>query len=208
MNQGQSLKVVIMLQLSFLVCLGLGLLSNVPVSEGRDPQITDKVFFDISIGGSPKGRIEIGLFGTVVPKTVANFKHLAIGDKTVGGKRLTYRNSQFFRVIKDFMIQGGDITRGDGTGGMSIYGRKFNDENFTVKHSGPGYVTMSNAGRNTNNSQFMITTVKTDWLDGKHVVFGKVIKGWAVVKAIEATAVNGRLFKPTKNVVITNCGTL
>merc|ERR1712070_948178 len=165
-------------------------------------------FFDMTIGGAPAGRIEMTLRADVVPKTAENFRALCTGEKGTGtsGKPLHFKGSSFHRVISQFMCQGGDFTRGNGTGGESIYGMKFADENFTLKHTVPGILSMANAGPNTNGSQFFLCTVKTDWLDGKHVVFGSVIGGMDVVKKIEAV---GSQSGATKSpVVIADCGQL
>eukprot|EP00922_Rhytidocystis_sp_ex-Travisia-forbesii_P054255 GHVS01080470.1.p1 GENE.GHVS01080470.1~~GHVS01080470.1.p1 ORF type:complete len:174 (+),score=21.30 GHVS01080470.1:84-605(+) len=162
-----------------------------------------RVFFDISIGGSPQGRIVFSLYQDVVPKTAENFRALCTGEK---GADLTYKNCPFHRIIPSFMCQGGDFTRKDGTGGKSIYGEKFADENFSLKHTKPYLLSMANAGPNTNGSQFFITTVVTTWLNNKHVVFGEVESGENIVKEMEKTGSN--VGKPSKEVKITDCGQL
>ncbi|KAK9476597.1 cyclophilin-like domain-containing protein [Lipomyces japonicus] len=167
------------------------------------------VFFDISIGDVKKGRIVLQLYNDVVPKTAENFRALATGEKGVGqsGKPLWFKGSTFHRVIKKFMIQGGDFTAGNGTGGESIYGEKFEDENFEIKHGKPFLLSMANAGPGTNGSQFFITTVPTAHLDGKHVVFGEVVTGKSIVRAIENSQ-TGSDDKPVLPVTITDSGEL
>ncbi|KAJ3988786.1 cyclophilin [Lentinula detonsa] len=159
------------------------------------------VFFDVAINGQPAGRIVFKLYDDIVPKTARNFRELATGQHGFG-----YAGSSFHRVIPQFMLQGGDFTRHDGTGGKSIYGPKFNDENFIIKHTRPGLVSMANGAPNTNNSQFFITTVVTQWLDGKHVVFGEVVKGMDLVKMIES--LGSQSGTPKYKVTITDSGTV
>ncbi|KAK9477609.1 cyclophilin-like domain-containing protein [Lipomyces japonicus] len=159
------------------------------------------VYFDTAVDGQSLGRITFKLYDDVVPKTAANFRALATGEKGFG-----YAGSAFHRVIPDFMLQGGDFTRGDGTGGKSIYGSKFADENFVKKHTRPGLLSMANAGPNTNGSQFFITTVSTPWLDGAHVVFGEVVDGLDIVKKIESYG--SRAGRTSAKITIEKSGTV
>merc|ERR1712093_250069 len=180
--------------------------------------MVQKVYFDVEWegpvlqGGKPtstvkeqSGRIKFNLFDDVVPKTAENFRALCTGEKGFG-----YAGSSFHRIIPDFMLQGGDFTRGNGTGGKSIYGEKFADENFKLRHTKPGQLSMANAGPNTNGSQFFITTVVTSWLDGKHVVFGEVAdeQSLAVVKALEATGSGSGKVNYNKKPTIVKSGVL
>ncbi|KAK9840360.1 hypothetical protein WJX74_008290 [Apatococcus lobatus] len=182
--------------------------SHANPSSGGDKTITNKVFFDVEIDGKAAGRIIMGLYGNTVPKTTENFRALCTGEKGIGkkGKQLTYQGSIFHRIIPNFMLQGGDFTDASGIGGESIYGVKFPDENFALKHDAPGVLSMANSGADTNGSQFFITTVVTSWLDGRHVVFGRVIDGMELVKKIESYGSGSG--KPGKSVKIAKSGEL
>lgn len=167
------------------------------------------VFFDIAIGGNPAGRIEMTLRADIVPKTAENFRQLCTNLLVVNGCNYTpspFTNSPFHRVIPGFMCQGGDFTNRNGTGGASIYGMRFEDENFVLNHTGPGILSMANSGPNSNGSQFFLCTSATPWLNGKHVVFGSVTKGYEVVRAIES--VGSQSGQTSAQVVITACGQL
>jgi len=172
------------------------------------PSTNSRVFFDVSIAGANAGRIVFELYNNVVPNTAENFRALCTGEKGVGksGKNLHFKGSVFHRIIPEFMLQGGDFTNFNGTGGESIYGSKFKDENFKIKHTKEGQLSMANAGPNTNGSQFFITTVPCPWLDGKHVVFGEVVEGMDLVRKIEACGSSSGA--PRKKVVIEDCGQL
>ncbi len=163
------------------------------------------VFMDISIGGQAIGRIKMELFSHLTPKTAENFRQLCTGEFKRSGLPIGFKSAPFHRIIKDFMIQGGDLVKGDGTGSLSIYGEAFADENFEAKHTQPGILSMANSGPHTNGCQFFITCAPCEFLDGKHVVFGRVVEGMSVVRKMELVPTAGQN-KPRLPVVITECG--
>eukprot|EP00009_Paramoeba_aestuarina_P000336 CAMPEP_0201514956 /NCGR_PEP_ID=MMETSP0161_2-20130828/6654_1 /ASSEMBLY_ACC=CAM_ASM_000251 /TAXON_ID=180227 /ORGANISM="Neoparamoeba aestuarina, Strain SoJaBio B1-5/56/2" /LENGTH=177 /DNA_ID=CAMNT_0047911651 /DNA_START=79 /DNA_END=609 /DNA_ORIENTATION=+ len=163
------------------------------------------VFFDITVGHQNQGRIKLELFADKCPKTAENFRQFCTGEYRRAGEPIGYKGCNFHRVIKDFMIQGGDFVKGDGTGIASIYGERFNDENLTLKHDSPGLLSMANTGPNSNGCQFFITCAPAQWLDGKHVVFGRVIEGLRVVHLIENVPVDAKS-RPKIDIKISECG--
>ena len=211
MSTNKDIEILSRLRVLLVVTV-VSLLSTPEVAVATSPSratVTHKVFFDVTVDGEPAGRMVFGLFGHDVPKTAENFRALSTGEngETDSGVKLSYEGSVFHRVIPQFMLQGGDFTRGDGTGGVSIYGEKFADENFKFVHDGPGLLSMANAGPNTNGSQFFITTVATPHLNGKHVVFGRVLEGLDVMRKLESLG-SAPAGKTSGVIKIAKCGEL
>ncbi|XP_004505782.1 peptidyl-prolyl cis-trans isomerase CYP21-1 [Cicer arietinum] len=198
---------LIFLVLSIFLIFAFSASKRADEESEEEPEITHRVFLDIDIDKQRLGRIVIGLYGQAVPKTVENFRALCTGEKgeSASGVKLHYKGTPFHRIISGFVIQGGDIIQHDGKASESIYGGTFPDENFRIKHSHAGVVSMANSGPDSNGSQFFITTVKASWLDGDHVVFGKVVEGMDTVFAIEGGA-GTYSGKPRKKVVIADSG--
>jgi len=193
-----------------LVKRDVGIWSHLLKSQYKPPDttISTRVFMDVAIDNKPTGRVEIGLYGKQVPRTVENFRALCSGEKGEGssGKPLCLSGSKFHRIIPGFMVQGGDFTNGDGTGGESIYGSTFEDEDFSINHDRAGILSMANSGPDSNGSQFFITLEPTPWLDGKHCVFGEVVAGMDVVRALEKIGDDDGT--PAKQAIISACGEL
>eukprot|EP00051_Salpingoeca_urceolata_P032956 m.18223 g.18223 ORF g.18223 m.18223 type:complete len:210 (+) comp5669_c0_seq2:2-631(+) len=205
MNLGTALACCALLQPPNTACIQQSLPRSHPAMRLFSTLLKNpKVFMDVSIGSRPAGRLVFELFSDNVPKTAENFRVLCAEQREVAGTALTYKGSTFHRIINGFMAQGGDFTNHNGTGGVSIYGNKFPDENFVDRHTGRGKLSMANAGPDTNGSQFFITFTATPHLDGAHVVFGEVVEGDDVLDSLES--VGSGSGQPLEQVVVTDCG--